>query len=134
LDGSIDPLRLPVRLARSVAAGRLSQLNAAPNVTSTRQESKASRLQTSLRVNYTERMEVKLTPELEAKLDGIAAQQGRDAQSLVQEAVERLVGYDEWFVREVEKGLTEIERGEVLEHEEVGGRLEKLLSEKRRKP
>ncbi len=79
-------------------------------------------------------MEVKLTPELEAKLDSIAAQQGRDAQSLVNEAVERLVGYDEWFVREVEKGLEQIERGEVLEHEEVGARLEKLLNEKQSKP
>ncbi len=72
-------------------------------------------------------MEVKLTPELEAKLDSIAAQQGRDAQSLVKEAVERLVGYDEWFVREVEKGLEQIERGEVLEHEEVGLRIKGMF-------
>jgi predicted transcriptional regulator len=77
-------------------------------------------------------MEVNLTPELQAKLDEVAAQQGRDAQSLVQEAVQRLVDYDQWFVREVEKGLAQIERGEVLEHEEVGVRLEKLLSEKQR--
>lgn len=78
-------------------------------------------------------MEVNLTPELQAKLDEVAAQQGRDAQSLVQEAVQRLVDYDQWFVREVEKGLAQIERGEVLEHEEVGARLEKLLSEKQRR-
>jgi predicted transcriptional regulator len=76
-------------------------------------------------------MEVKLSPELQAKLDRVAAQQGRDTESLVHEAVERLVGYDEWFIREVEKGLEQIERGEVLEHEEVGARLEKLLSEKK---
>ena len=75
-------------------------------------------------------MEIKLTPEIEAKLGNLAAQQGRDAESLVQEAVERLVGYDEWFVREVQKGLEQIARGEVLEHEEVGARLEKLLKEK----
>ena len=77
-------------------------------------------------------MELKLTPELQAKLNEVAAQQGRDAQSLVQDAVERLVDYDQWFVREVEKGLAQIDRGEVLEHEEVGARLEKLLSEKQR--
>jgi predicted transcriptional regulator len=34
-------------------------------------------------------------------------------------------------VREVEKGLAQIERGEVLEHEEVGARLEKLLNHAR---
>jgi len=78
-------------------------------------------------------MELKLTPELQAKLDEVAAQQGRDAQSLVQEAVQRLVDYDQWFVREVEKGLAQIERGDVLEHEEVGARLEKLLNEKQRR-
>lgn len=79
-------------------------------------------------------MEVKLTPELQAKLEDVAAQQGRDAQSLVRDAVERLIEYDAWFVREVEKGLAEIDAGEVLEHDEVGARLEKRLSEKQRRP
>ncbi len=79
-------------------------------------------------------MEVNFTPELQAKLDGVAAQQGRDAQSLMQEAVQRPVDYDQSFVREVERGLAQIERGEVLEHDEVGARLEKLLSEKQRQP
>jgi predicted transcriptional regulator len=77
-------------------------------------------------------MELKLSRELQAKLEEVAAKQGRDAESLVQDAVERLVDYDRWFVREVEKGLAQIERGEVLEHDEVGARLEKLLSEKHR--
>ena len=78
-------------------------------------------------------MEVKLSPELQAKLDRVAAQQGRDSESLVQEAVERLVGYDEWFIREVEKGLAQIERGEVVEDEEVGARVGKLIKEKQRR-
>jgi predicted transcriptional regulator len=51
----------------------------------------------------------------------------------VQEAVQRLVDYDQWFVCEVEKGLAQIERGEVVEHEEVGARLEKLLNDKQRR-
>jgi predicted transcriptional regulator len=65
-------------------------------------------------------MEVNFSPELEAKLQRKAAQQGRDSQSLVQEAVERLVGYDDWFIREVEKGLAAADRGEFVDHEEVG--------------
>jgi predicted transcriptional regulator len=47
-------------------------------------------------------MEVDLTPDLEAKLTRLAAEQGRDTHALVREAVERLVDYEEWFVREVE--------------------------------
>ncbi|MBV8436299.1 MAG: hypothetical protein JOY95_02155 [Silvibacterium sp.] len=50
-------------------------------------------------------MEVSLPIELQAKLARLAAQQGRDSNSLVVEAVERLVDYDVWFAAEVEKGL-----------------------------
>jgi predicted transcriptional regulator len=78
-------------------------------------------------------MELDLSPELQAKLDEVAGQRGRDAKSLVKEAVERLVDYDAWFVREVEKGLAEIGRGDVLEHDEVGARLENLLRSKQRR-
>ena len=65
-------------------------------------------------------MEVRLSPELEDQLQRIAAEQGRNPESLVFEAVERLVGHEEWFVREVEKGLTGADRGEFIEHAEVG--------------
>lgn len=75
-------------------------------------------------------MEVNLSPELQARLKQAAEQQGRDAESLVNEAVERLLRYDEWFVDQVEKGLAQVERGEVLDHEEVGNRLEKFLNQK----
>jgi predicted transcriptional regulator len=49
---------------------------------------------------------------------------------LAQEAIEHFVDYDEWFIREVEKGLAQIDRGELLTHEEVGARLERLIAEK----
>jgi len=78
-------------------------------------------------------VEVKLSPELQAKLDSIAAGQGRDIASLVHEAVERLIDYDEWFMREVEEGLAQAERGEVIPHEEVAARMEKLIAEKQRR-
>ena len=65
-------------------------------------------------------MEVDLTPDLEAKLTRLAAEQGRDTRALVREAVERLVNYDEWFAREVEKGLAAADRGELIDHEEIG--------------
>jgi predicted transcriptional regulator len=83
---------------------------------------------------YTVAMEIDLSPELQAKLDRIASQQGRDSKSLVHEAVERLVGYDEWFLRQVEIGLAQADRGEFLEHEEVVARTEDLISRKQRQP
>jgi predicted transcriptional regulator len=78
-------------------------------------------------------MQVNLPPELQAKLDRIAAKEGREPESLVNEAVERLVSYDEWFIRQVEKGLAQVERGEVFEHEEVVAKVENLIREKQRR-
>jgi predicted transcriptional regulator len=51
----------------------------------------------------------------------------------VNEAGERLVGYDEWFIRQVEKGLAQVERGEVFKHEEVVTQMENLIGEKQRR-
>ena len=64
-------------------------------------------------------MQIDFPPELQGKLNRIAAEQGKDSQALVFEAVERLVGYDEWFVREVEKGIAAADRGDLIEHSEV---------------
>jgi predicted transcriptional regulator len=75
-------------------------------------------------------MELTLPDELQAKLTRMAQQRGTDPQTLAQEAIARLVDYDEWFVREVEKGLAQVERGETLSHEEVGARLENHISGK----
>jgi predicted transcriptional regulator len=64
-------------------------------------------------------MEVNLTPDLQAKLSRLAAERGRDTQARVQEAIERFVDYDEWFLREVEKSLAAADRGEFIEHEDI---------------
>jgi len=71
-------------------------------------------------------MDVPLNPDLQAKLSRLAAQQGRASEALVIEAVERLVNYDEWFLREVDKGLAEADRGEFVEHSDV----RKLIDER----
>jgi len=78
-------------------------------------------------------MEVKISAELPATLDRMAAQQGRDPQSLVHEALERLVDYDEWFLSEVQKGLSDIATGAVLAEDDVRIRVEDLIGRKRRR-
>ena len=64
-------------------------------------------------------MEVPLTPDLHAKLNRLASQQGRASESLIVEAVERMVNFDSWFLREVEQGIAAADRGELVEHDEV---------------
>jgi predicted transcriptional regulator len=69
-------------------------------------------------------MEVNIGPDLQAKLARLANERGRDTEALVQEAIERFVGYDEWFLREVETGLPAADRGEFIDHADIG----KLIS------
>jgi predicted transcriptional regulator len=64
-------------------------------------------------------MDVPLNPDLQAKLRRLAEQQGRASTALIVEAVERMVNYDEWFLREVDKGLAAADRGELVDHSDV---------------
>ena len=64
-------------------------------------------------------MEVPFSPDLQTKLSRMAAQQGRAAETLIEEAVKRLVDHEEWFLREVDKGIA-ADRGEFIDH---GGRI-----------
>jgi predicted transcriptional regulator len=64
-------------------------------------------------------MEVPFTPDQQAKLRRMAEAQGRAPESLVREAVQRLLRYDDWFSGEVETGLTAADRGEFVAHAEV---------------
>ena len=64
-------------------------------------------------------MEVQFTPDQQARLSAIAAAQGRAAEALVQEAVDRLLSYEEWFSQEVDKGLAAADNGDFVEHDAV---------------
>jgi predicted transcriptional regulator len=65
-------------------------------------------------------MNVPFSPETQAKLVRAAAEQGRSPESVVREAVERFLDFDDWFVRQVEEGLSAAERGDFVEHDEIG--------------
>ena len=62
---------------------------------------------------------------MQEKLSRLAAQQGRDSGTLVIEAVERMIDYNQWFAAEVDKGLAAADRGEFIEHDEVGALIDK---------
>jgi len=76
-------------------------------------------------------MEIHLTPEKEALLRQVAARTGQDAAQVVQEAVDRLLDHDTWFIREVEKGQMQAAKGDLIEHDEVVERIEKRLKDKK---
>jgi predicted transcriptional regulator len=72
-------------------------------------------------------MELHLTAEEEALLEQLAARTGKDKQDVVREAVDRLLEYDARFVAAVEEGRASARRGDLLEHDEVVERIERML-------
>ena len=76
---------------------------------------------------YNKDMEISLAPELEAKLNRIASEAGKGANQVVQELVANYIDHDEWFKREVKKGLSSLDDGKSVSHEEVRRQMERIL-------
>ena len=75
-------------------------------------------------------MEIHLTPEKEALLQQVAARTGQNTAQVIQEAVDRLLDHDAWFIQEVEKGQRLASEGNLIDHDELVSRIEKRLREK----
>jgi predicted transcriptional regulator len=72
-------------------------------------------------------MEVHFTPEQEAQLSQLARHAGTDTEQLVKDAALRLVEEDAEFRAGVRRGIEQADGGELVEHEEVKTRIERLL-------
>jgi predicted transcriptional regulator len=72
-------------------------------------------------------MEVRLNPDKQARLQEIASRLGKNAEQIVEEAVDRMFEYEERFVAAVEEGRSSARRGELLKHDEVVERIDKIL-------
>jgi predicted transcriptional regulator len=72
-------------------------------------------------------MEVNLSPDKEARLRQLANRTGKDAEQVVEEAVDRMLEYDERFLAAVEEGRASGRKGDLLEHDEVVKRIEQMF-------
>ena len=72
-------------------------------------------------------MEVHFSPEKEARIHQFATRTGRDTAQVVEEAVDRLLEYETRFIEAVEEGRADARRGDLLEHEEVVERIERMF-------
>lgn len=69
-------------------------------------------------------MELRLTPETEAKLNELARRTRRGTDELLEQAVDHLVSYNEWFERKVRDSEAAVARGETVPDEDVRAWLE----------
>jgi predicted transcriptional regulator len=72
-------------------------------------------------------MEVHFSPELEAKLNRVATENGSGADEYVQQLVEHYLDHDEWFRQNVKKSFERLDRSEFLTHDEVGACIHKMF-------
>lgn len=59
------------------------------------------------------------------RVDSMAKSINRSRTWVINQAVERFLNYEEWFVHEVQNGLDEVRRGELASQEEVKNGLAK---------
>ena len=72
-------------------------------------------------------IEVHFTPELQAKLDRVAAENNSGADEYVQQLVERYLEDDASFRAAVRKGMEQADRGEFIEEEEMDARVARMF-------
>ena len=72
-------------------------------------------------------MEVHFSPEKEARLKQVANRTGKDPAQVVEEAVDRMLQYEIRFIEAVEQGRASARHGDLLEHDEVVDRIEKMF-------
>ena len=66
------------------------------------------------------------------RVDGLAKSINRSRNWVIQQAVERYLDYEEWFVDQVEQGLDEVKRDKTIAHEEIMAEMRNKVAKKRR--
>jgi predicted transcriptional regulator len=72
-------------------------------------------------------MELNLSPELQAKLAHIAAENNSAAEEYVRQLVEHYLDHDAWFRQKVKTGLGQLDQDEFVTHEEIGARIDQMF-------
>ena len=72
-------------------------------------------------------MEVHFPPDIETRLQQVALASGKEAEQLVKDTVVRMLENQARFVAGVEKGIAAADCGELMDHEDVVKRINRLL-------
>jgi predicted transcriptional regulator len=73
-------------------------------------------------------MEVHFSPDIETRLRQVASANGKDAEQLVKDTVARMLDNQARFIAGVQRGIAQADRGELVEHEDVLKRIDRLLN------
>jgi predicted transcriptional regulator len=71
-------------------------------------------------------MRIELTVEQENQVTRIAAEEGRDVREVARDLFSRFLSQESRFVAAVKLGEAELDAGDLVTHEDVGGRVRRL--------
>jgi predicted transcriptional regulator len=72
-------------------------------------------------------MEVHFSPDVETRLQEIAFASGKDPEQLVKDTVARMLENQARFIAGVRSGIGQADHGELIEHNDVLNRINRLL-------
>ena len=72
-------------------------------------------------------MEVHFPPDVETRLQQVASASGKGAEQLVMETVNRMLENQARFIGEVQHGVEQADRGELIAHKDVLERIDRLF-------
>ena len=62
---------------------------------------------------------IRMSDSTLGRIDGIARSLSRPRSWVINQAVERFLDYEEWFVDQVNSGIKEAEQGEIVSRDEI---------------
>jgi predicted transcriptional regulator len=72
-------------------------------------------------------MEVHFSADVESRLHQAAAANGKNAEQLVRDTVDRMLENRALFIAGVRRGIGQADRGDLVDHEEVRNRIDRLI-------
>ena len=74
---------------------------------------------------YMKATTIRIDDEMLGRVDGLAKAISRSRSWVINQAINRFLDSEEWYVKEVKNGLAEVERGEIATDEEVVAKFRK---------
>ncbi len=68
---------------------------------------------------------VRINDDMLGRIDSLANTLSRSRSWVINQAIERFISYEKWFVHEVKDGLKEVEQGKIATEDEVTDRFRK---------
>jgi predicted transcriptional regulator len=68
---------------------------------------------------------IRIDDKMLGRVDGLAEALSRSRSWVINQAIDRFLDYEEWYIKEVTDGLAEVERGELAADEEVVAKFRK---------